>query len=117
MKDAKKPSPAEIPDCPVEATLTLISNRWRALIVHNLLDGTKRFGELKRTVTGISQKVLTANLRAMEDADIVSRKVFAEVPPRVEYSLTPLGRSLEPILDAMGDWGTRYKEQVATQAS
>lgn len=117
MKYAKKPSPAEIPDCPVEATLTLISNRWRALIVHNLLDGTKRFGELKRTVTGISQKVLTANLRAMEDADIVSREVFAEVPPRVEYSLTPLGRSLEPILDAMDDWGTRYKEQVAAQAS
>lgn len=107
----------ELPACPVESTLMLISNRWRTMIVRDLLEGTKRFGELKRTVTGISQKVLTSNLRAMEDAGIVSREVFAEVPPRVEYSLTPLGQSLKPILDAMDDWGTHYKAQLRSQAS
>ncbi len=104
-----------IPDCPVEATLTLISNRWRTLIVRDLLGGTLRFGQLRKSVTGISQKVLTSNLRAMEDAGIVHREVFPEVPPRVEYSLTPLGRSLEPVLAAMDAWGTHY--QQVTRAS
>ncbi len=104
----------DLPACPVETTLLLISNRWRTLIVRDLLTGTKRFSELKRSVTGISQKVLTANLRDMESAGIVHREVFAEVPPRVEYSLTDLGRSLEPVLDAMDEWGTWYKRSLAS---
>ena len=104
----------KLPACPVETTLLLISNRWRTLIVRDLLTGTKRFSELKRSVTGVSQKVLTANLREMEGAGIVRREVFAQVPPRVEYSLTELGRTLEPVLAAMDQWGTRYKRSLTT---
>lgn len=104
-----------LPACPVETTLTLLSNRWRAMILRDLLDGTKRFNELRRSVTGISQKVLTSNLREMEDTGLVHREVFAEVPPRVEYSLTPLGQSMRPILDAMDEWGKHYQQQVAKE--
>ncbi|MBD0855975.1 MarR family transcriptional regulator [Corynebacterium striatum] len=104
-----------LPACPVETTLTLLSNRWRAMILRNLLDGTMRFNELRRSVTGISQKVLTSNLREMEDTGLVHREVFAEVPPRVEYSLTPIGQSMRPILDAMGEWGEHYQQQVAKE--
>lgn len=98
-----------LPACPVEATLTLISDKWKVLILRDLLPGTKRFGELRRSVGQVSQKVLTAQLRQMEESGLVSRKVYAEVPPRVEYSLTELGRSLWPILDAMKAWGENYK--------
>ncbi|MDK8789495.1 MULTISPECIES: winged helix-turn-helix transcriptional regulator [Corynebacterium] len=104
-----------MPACPVETTLTLLSNRWRAMILRDLLDGTMRFNELRRSVTGISQKVLTSNLREMEDTGLVHREVFAEVPPRVEYSLTPLGQSMRPILDAMDEWGKHYQQQVAKE--
>lgn len=100
-----------LPACPVEITLTLISDRWKVLILRDLFTGTKRFGELKRSVTGISQKVLTANLRSMEQSGLIHRKAYAEVPPRVEYSLTDLGRSLKPILDAMVAWGENYRRQ------
>lgn len=99
----------EMPACPVETTLMLISDRWKVLIIRDLLDGTKRFGELKRSVGNISQKVLTANLRAMEESGLLTRKVYPEVPPRVEYTLTETGYSLKPILDAMKEWGTNYK--------
>ena len=102
----------EMPACPVETTLMLISDRWKVLIIRDLLDGTKRFGELKRSVGNISQKVLTANLRAMEESGLLTRKVYPEVPPRVEYTLTELGYSLKPILDAMKEWGTNYKNSV-----
>ena len=102
----------EMPACPVETTLMLISDRWKVLIIRDLLDGTKRFGELKRSVGNISQKVLTANLRAMEESGLLTRKVYAEVPPRVEYTLTETGYSLKPILDAMKEWGTNYKNSV-----
>lgn len=102
---AEKPLPA----CPVETTLQLIGNKWKVLILRDLLDGTKRFGELKKSIGSVSQKVLTAQLRDMEESGLVSRKVYAEVPPRVEYSLTELGKSLSPILSAMKDWGTEYK--------
>ena len=101
----------------METTLTLISDRWKILIIRDLLDGTRRFGELKKSVGNISQKVLTSNLRAMERDGLVHREVFAEVPPRVEYSLTDTGRSLKPILDAMSIWGTAYQEQKVTQKS
>ena len=100
-----------LPACPVETTLMLISDRWIVLIIRDLLEGTKRFGELKKSVGNISQKVLTANLRAMEDSGLLTRKVYAEVPPRVEYTLTKTGYSLRPVLDAMVEWGTEYKKK------
>ncbi len=99
----------ELPDCPVETTLMLIGDKWKVLILRDLLTGTKRFGELKRSVGNVSQKVLTAQLRAMEESGLLTRKVYAEVPPRVEYSLTELGQSLKPILDVMKNWGEEYK--------
>lgn len=102
----------EMPACPVETTLMLISDRWKVLIIRDLLNGTKRFGELKRSVGNISQKVLTANLRAMEESGLLTRKVYPVVPPRVEYTLTETGYSLKPILDAMKEWGTNYKNSV-----
>nr|WP_300324605.1 winged helix-turn-helix transcriptional regulator [uncultured Anaerostipes sp.] len=88
----------------------LIGSKWKVLILRDLLPGTKRFGELKRSIGNVSQKVLTAQLRDMEEKGLVDRKVYPEVPPRVEYSLTELGRSLKPILDAMQEWGNGYKE-------
>ena len=93
----------------VETTLTLIGDKWKVLILRDLMTGTKRFGELKKCVGNVSQKVLTVQLRAMEANGLVHREVYAEVPPRVEYSLTDLGRSLKPILDAMWNWGENYK--------
>ena len=99
----------ELPACPVETTLTLISSKWKVLIVRDLLAGTKRFGELQRSVGNVSQKVLTAQLREREEDGLVDRKVYPEVPPRVEYSLTELGRSLEPVLSAMWNWGEEYR--------
>jgi len=102
----------KLPACPVETTLLFLGEKWRVLILRDLMAGTKRFGELKRSVQGISQKVLTSNLRAMEKGGLVHRKVYAEVPPRVEYSLTETGRSLKPVLDAMTDWGTMYQRET-----
>ena len=99
----------ELPACPVETTLTLIGDKWKVLILRDLMPGTKRFGELKKSVGNVSQKVLTAQLRAMEESGLVNRKVYAEVPPKVEYSLTELGKSLKPILDSMLAWGEAYK--------
>lgn len=101
----------DLPACPVETTLTLIGDKWKVLILRDLLPGTKRFGELKRSVGSVSQKVLTAQLRDMEESGLVNRQVYAEVPPRVEYSLTDLGQSLKPILDSMKNWGENYKAQ------
>ncbi|MCI9370965.1 MAG: helix-turn-helix transcriptional regulator [Lachnospiraceae bacterium] len=99
----------ELPACPVETTLMLIGDKWKVLILRDLLSGTKRFGELKKSVGNISQKVLTAQLRDMENNGLISRKVYAEVPPKVEYTLTELGESLKPILDAMQNWGEGFK--------
>ena len=89
----------------------LISDRWKVLIIRDLLDGTKRFGEIRKSVGNVSQKVLTANLCSMEDSGLLTRKVYPEVPPRVEYTLTETGYSLKPILDAMVAWGTEYKQK------
>ena len=108
MSDKEK----DLPACPVETTLTLIGDKWKVLILRDLLTGTKRFGELKRSIGYVSQKVLTAQLRDMEASGLVNRKVYAEVPPRVEYSLTELGLSLKPILDAMVLWGNAYKNSL-----
>ena len=107
----------ELPICPVETTLTLISDRWKVLILRDLFTGTKRFGELKKSLTGISQKVLTANLRDMEANGLLTRKAYAEVPPRVEYTLTETGESLKPILSAMFDWGMDYKRKNNSPAN
>lgn len=101
----------ELPACPVETTLTLIGDKWKVLILRDLMPGTKRFGELKRSIGAVSQKVLTAQLRAMEESGLVHREVYAEVPPRVEYSLTELGKSLKPILDSLWAWGEAYKSK------
>lgn len=103
----------ELPACPVETTLTLIGDKWKVLILRDLMPGTKRFGELKKSVGTVSQKVLTAQLRAMEETGLVHREVYAEVPPRVEYSLTELGKSLKPILDSMWAWGEEYKSLMS----
>ena len=101
----------ELPACPVEITMDLIGDKWKVLIIRDLLTGTKRFGELKKSLNGITQKVLTNNLREMEASGLVNRKVYAEVPPRVEYSLTETGLSLKPILDSMVVWGNSYREK------
>ncbi len=109
---SEKKSVRELPACPVETTLTLIGDKWKVLILRDLLPGTKRFGELKKSVGNVSQKVLTAQLRAMEESGLLTRTVYPEVPPRVEYTLTKLGRSLQPILDAMWNWGEGYKASL-----
>ena len=101
------------PACPVETTLTLISDKWAVLILRDLLRGTRRFGELQRSVGGVSQKVLTARLRQMEERGLLTRKVYPEVPPRVEYALTELGYSLRPVLGAMASWGEAYQARNA----
>ena len=98
----------DLPACPVETTLMLIGDKWKVLILRELLDGTKRFGELKKAIGSVSQKVLTAQLRDMEAKGLLTRTVYAEVPPRVEYTLTETGYSLRPILDSMVAWGTDY---------
>lgn len=100
----------EIPECPVEMTLKLIGDKWKVLIIRDLLTGTKRFHELMKSVSGITQKVLTSHLRAMERDGLLTRKVYPQVPPKVEYTLTETGYSLEPILSSMVLWGTSYKK-------
>lgn len=102
----------KLPACPVETTLTLISDKWKVLILRDLMNGTMRFGELRKSIGQVSQKVLTAQLRQMEGSGLLTRTVYPEVPPRVEYSLTDLGRSLKPILDAMWVWGEEYKASM-----
>ena len=101
----------ELPACPVETTLMLIDDKWKVLILRDLMEGTKRFGELKKSIGTVSQKVLTAQLRDMEDKGLLTRKVYAEVPPRVEYTLTETGYSLKQILDSMVAWGTGYQRR------
>lgn len=108
------PKQHDLPACPVETTLTLTGDRWKLMIVRDLLNGTLRFGQLKKSLSGISQKVLTQHLRSMEQNGLVHRQVYAEVPPRVEYSLTELGRSLRPIHDAMWKWGEEYKKSLGS---
>ena len=99
----------ELPACPVETTLTLISDKWKVLILRDLMNGTLRFGELKKSIGHVTQKVLTAQLRQMEASGLLTRKVYAEVPPRVEYALSDLGESMRPIMKSMGNRSTEYK--------
>ena len=101
----------KLPACPVETTLMLIGDKWKVLILRDLMEGTRRFGELKRSIGTVSQKVLTAQLRDMEEKGLLTRRVYAEVPPRVEYTLTETGYSLKPILDSMVVWGEDYQRR------
>ncbi len=102
----------ELPECPVATTVQLIGSKWKLLIMRNLLERPWRFNELKKNLDGISQKVLTDSLRSMEDDGIITRTVYPEVPPRVEYALSETGESMRPILNAMYDWGTNYKKSL-----
>ena len=102
----------ELPKCSVEITLSLISNKWKILIIRDLLDGTKRFGELRKSINGISNRVLTYNLREMEEDNLLIRKIYPEIPPKVEYSLTEIGSSIEPVLKTLCDWGNEYLELI-----
>jgi DNA-binding HxlR family transcriptional regulator len=102
----------ELPECPVATTVSLIGSKWKLLIIRNLLQRPWRFNELKKSLDGISQKVLTDSLRSMEDDGLIIRTVYPEVPPRVEYSLSDLGESLKPVFDFMVEWGTHYKETM-----
>ena len=100
----------ELPECPVATTVQIIGSKWKLLILRNLLSRPWRFNELKKDLEGISQKVLTDSLRSMEEDGIITRTVYPEVPPHVEYALSDLGESMRPILDAMKDWGIKYKK-------
>lgn len=101
-----------LPACPVETTLLLISDRWKVLIIRELLNGTRRFGALRKSIDKVSQKVLTAKLREMEEDGLLTRKVYAEVPPRVEYTLTDFGYSLKSVPDSLCAWGLQYKDSL-----
>ncbi len=103
----------ELPECPVATTVQLIGNKWKLLILRNLIYKDKqRFTDFLKTVPAISKRVLTDNLRSLENNGLIEREIFAEVPPRVEYSLSPLGKTLKPVLDAMWRWGTDYKNNL-----
>ena len=102
----------DLPSCPVATTVSLIGNKWKPLILRDVRTGPKRFGELQKSLDGISQKVLTNNLRELENDGLLVRIVFPEVPPRVEYSLSVLGKTMEPLLDAMAQWGGTYNDIV-----
>ena len=105
----------ELPACPVATTLQLIGSKWKILIIRNLMSRPWRFNELKRDLEGISQKVLTDSLRSMEEDGIITRTVYAEVPPRVEYALSPIGKSMEPIILAMETWGKKYQALLSEE--
>ncbi len=99
----------DLPKCSIETTLKMLGCKWKVLIIRELLTGTKRFGELKKAVTGITQKVLTSKLREMEELGLVERKIYPQIPPKVEYTLTDIGYSLRPVLESLKDWGKDYK--------
>ena len=101
----------DLPACPVQTCLNFISDKWKILIIRDLLDGTKRFNELKKSLAPITQKMLTQQLREMEQDDLIHREVYPIVPPKVEYSLTPLGKSLKPVIEEMKKWGQMLKER------
>ena len=102
-----------MPEKLAEMTLKMIGDRWKVLIIQNLMEGTKRFGELKRELGDITQKVLTSNLRLLEEKGILIRKVYAQIPPRVDYTLTQLGYELKPVIDSMIEWAEEYRKNMA----
>jgi len=102
----------ELPPCPIATTVRLIGNKWKLLIIRDLLTGTKRFGELHKSISGISQKVLTDNLRSLESDGIIVRTVYAQVPPKVEYSFSEIGDTLRPVMTVIENWGITYKSFI-----
>lgn len=110
--DSSDDSKSTMPVCPVELTLSLIGSKWKVLIVRELMGGSRRFGEIKKSMNSISQKVLTTHLREMETSGLLTRKIYAEVPPRVEYTLTSIGYSLKPVLDSLASWGIDYYQKI-----
>jgi DNA-binding HxlR family transcriptional regulator len=100
-------------NCPVATTLNLLSNKWKILVIRELLNDTKRYGELKRNIEGISEKMLSQSLKEMENDKLITRKVYAEVPPKVEYSLSEIGITLKPIIDSMKLWGIEYQDTLS----
>jgi DNA-binding HxlR family transcriptional regulator len=102
--------------CPVETTIAAIGGRWKVLVIHHLLEGKQRFGELVRLLGGVSARTLTRQLRELEECGIIDRHVHQQIPPKVEYSLTPLGRELEPVLNAMHAWGEKFESRTRTAA-
>ncbi|MEO7717379.1 MAG: helix-turn-helix domain-containing protein [Capsulimonas sp.] len=118
MGEVQNVLPGRDYSCPIEATLDVIGGKWKSLILFHLSEGTKRFGELRRLIPAASQQMLTAQLRELEEAGVIHREVYRQVPPKVEYSLTPFGLSLEPIMNLMCDWGERYMTgQQGSEAS
>lgn len=109
------------PGCAVEAAISLIDGKWKSVVLFHLLDGTLRFNELRRHIPGVTQRMLTNQLRELEEDGLINRKIYAQVPPKVEYSLSPLGRSIEPILLALKDWGDtnidRFSNPLSSQAA
>lgn len=103
---------SNLPACPIETTLLLIGDKWKVLIIRDLFDGTRRFNELKRSLNGVTQKMLTQQLRQLESDGVIHREVYAVVPPKVEYSLTELGKSLKPVMDVLTQWGNHYKNNI-----
>src|SRR6266566_7656583 len=112
-KPTKRRNFAHRPGCAVEATLDLIDGKWKGVILYHLQNGTQRFGELRRRMPGITQRMLTKQLRALEDDHLVIRKVYAEVPPRVEYTLSEIGESLRPVIDTLKAWGESHQERLS----
>ncbi len=110
MATDKEKAAKKAVSCPVETTLRAIGGRWKVLILHHLLGGTKRFGELSRALKGVSARTLTKQLRELEACGVIHRKVYQQIPPMVEYSLTAVGETLKPVLLAMHDWGEKYEE-------
>lgn len=106
-----------LPECPVEVTLGLLSSKWKTLIIRELLTGTKRFSEIKRVLPGVTQKMLTQSLRGLEEDGLIVRKVYPVVPPKVEYSLSDLGWTLSPVIDTMRAFGTQYRQSGIRSAS
>lgn len=103
--------------CPMEACLEVIGGKWKGVVLFHLLDGTKRFNELRRLIPGVTQRMLTRQLRELEDDGIVARRIFPEVPPKVEYSLTAFGRTLEPVLHGLQQWGSASLDTIARRRS
>jgi DNA-binding HxlR family transcriptional regulator len=114
-KAARRKNDKKSVACPVESTIAAIGGRWKVLVIHHLLEGTKRFGELTRLLKGVSARTLTRQLRELEDSGIISRRVHQQIPPKVEYSLTQFGLKLKPVLLAMHDWGETYERQQRTK--
>lgn len=114
-RNAARKNDRKTVSCPVESTIAAIGGRWKVLVIHHLLEGAQRFGELSRRLGGISARTLTRQLRELEECGVIEREVYQQIPPKVEYSLTPLGRELEPVLSAMHAWGEKLERRLGAR--